>query len=66
MINSDDTNCNDAISHVATSVICFISLLGICQGVHILLKPLSQPTIISEIIISFHPLHFYRMYVLSF
>ncbi|KAL2923328.1 Cation/H(+) antiporter 28 [Bienertia sinuspersici] len=48
---SDDTNCNDAISHVATSVICFITLLGLCHGLHILLKPISQPRIISETIV---------------
>ncbi|KMT14847.1 hypothetical protein BVRB_3g065700 [Beta vulgaris subsp. vulgaris] len=48
---SDINNCNDAISHVATSVICFISLLALCHGLHILLKPLSQPRIISETIV---------------
>ncbi|XP_021738798.1 cation/H(+) antiporter 28-like [Chenopodium quinoa] len=52
-MEDDTTDCNNAISNVASYVICFISLLGLCHGLHILVKPFSQPRIISETIVGF-------------
>uniref|UniRef100_A0A803NBN7 Uncharacterized protein n=1 Tax=Chenopodium quinoa TaxID=63459 RepID=A0A803NBN7_CHEQI len=49
-MEDDITDCNNAISNVASYFICFISLLGLCHGLHILIKPFSQPRIISETI----------------
>ncbi|KAK9748456.1 hypothetical protein RND81_02G058800 [Saponaria officinalis] len=43
--------CGSTISNVATYITYFILLLGLCHGFHVILKPLSQPRIISETLV---------------
>ncbi|KAK9706976.1 hypothetical protein RND81_07G164700 [Saponaria officinalis] len=43
--------CGSTITNVASYIIYFIVLLGSCHGLHLLLKPLSQPRIISETLV---------------
>lgn len=44
-------NCGNTFTNVASFVIYYIVLLAFCYGLHMLLKPLSQPRIISETIV---------------
>ncbi|XP_021745691.1 cation/H(+) antiporter 28-like [Chenopodium quinoa] len=50
-MGDNNTNCNNAISNAASSITCFIVLVALCHGLHISLKPLSQPRIISETVV---------------
>ncbi|KAL9244097.1 hypothetical protein vseg_017906 [Gypsophila vaccaria] len=43
--------CGSTITNVASYIIYFIVLLGLCHGCHVILKPFSQPRIISETLV---------------
>jgi len=51
-------NCGNTFTNVASYVIYYIVLLGLCYGLHLLLKPLAQPRIISETIVCLLSLSF--------
>ncbi|XP_074269636.1 cation/H(+) antiporter 28 [Silene latifolia] len=51
IINGKHIECGTTISNVASYSIYFILLLGFCHGLHILLKPFSQPRIITETLV---------------